>query len=156
MSSCSRSAEVLEYMLGLMPPELAASFEEHMRECADCLREFEAEKAIEQGLSSSCTAPEGLAARIGTAVELVSWRKRRSRLDPRIAGIAAACSIAVLTVLRAAGVSFSGVVPVEILQEVTQAGARMIDLAGANLPTIATGLVLTAVAGIIATALPDR
>lgn len=142
MSSCRRSAEAVEYLLGLLDPPMAASFLEHCAGCPECTRALEAEEMIEQGLTGSYGIPDGLLARIGSSIDLLEKPSgRRATLGVMAAaGAAAAALFGAWSMLTSSGRSLlSG----DGFQQVAQAAARAMDPGSVWIAGIAFGLVLT-------------
>lgn len=70
MSSCSRSADIAAYVLGLLPGETAEELRRHIETCRDCAAELAAEHALDAALGKAPAPPPCLGARISGALDL--------------------------------------------------------------------------------------
>lgn len=142
MSSCSRSAEAVEYLLGLMDPALAESFLRHVEGCPACAAALEAERMIEAGLSCSYEVPEGLVERIGSSIDLLE-RPPKKWFALRLLGIAGFSSTALFALWNVTISSGRGLLAEDAFQQFTQSTARVLDSGTFTLLGLAFGICLT-------------
>ncbi|HRY62118.1 MAG TPA: hypothetical protein P5266_07935 [Candidatus Fermentibacter sp.] len=144
MSSCSRSAEAVEYLLGLLDPPMAASFLEHCAGCPECTEALEAEKLIEQGLAGSYGIPGGLLDRIDASIDLLDKPSGRFTIQRAVAasGAAAAVLFGAWRLLASSGRSL---LAGDGFHQVAQAAARAMEPGSVWIAAIAFGIVLTTV-----------
>jgi anti-sigma factor RsiW len=70
MNSCSRSADIPAYVLGLLSGEEAEELRRHIEDCRDCAAELAAEHALDAALAVAPAAPPEIGARISEALDL--------------------------------------------------------------------------------------
>lgn len=142
MSSCSRSAEAVEYLLGLLDPPMAASFVEHCAGCPDCSRVLEAERMIDKGLAGSYEVPAGLLERIGSSIDLLEKPAGRWSIL-RVAAASGAAAAVLFGAWRILASSGRSLLSGDGFQQVAQAAARAMEPGSVWVAGIAFGLVLT-------------
>lgn len=142
MNSCNRSAEAVEYLLGLMEPALTASFLQHASECEACSHALETEKKIETALSKSYDLPEGLLDRVKAAIDMLE-RPPQKWLKLKLAIVACGSSGLLYGLWRVIGGNQAGFVAGDQLQQMTQFTARLFGSSAAGLMGLAFGLFLT-------------
>lgn len=156
MSSCIRSAEAIELLLGLKGAEEAEEYRRHAESCPDCTAALAREHEIDCRLRDSMAAPEILDARIEAALNLLRKRPGIMTFRMRVAGLATAGAAALLAVSKLGAGLVTGLVPRDALQGIIQVAARFIDTAGGSAATLVAVAVILAVAFVVASALPDR
>ncbi|NLP06102.1 hypothetical protein GX411_09160 [Candidatus Fermentibacteria bacterium] len=156
MSSCSRSAEALEFLLGLKGAEEADEYGRHADSCPDCAAALAREREIDDRLKASMAAPEILEARIEAALNLLRKTPGAWAFRLRVTGLAAAGAAALLALSRLGTGLVTGLVPRDTLQGAVQAVARFLDTAGSGSMTLVLAAVVLVAAFVVASAMPDR
>lgn len=156
MSSCSRSAEALELLLGLKGAEEAEEYRLHAASCPDCTAALAREREIDDSLRASIAAPEILEARIEAALNLLRRRPGVWNFRLRVTGLAAAGAAALLAVSRLAAGLITGLVPRDVLQGAVQAAARFLDTAGSGSALLVVIAAILVVTFVVASVMPDR
>jgi hypothetical protein len=142
MSSCSRSAEAAEYLLGLLDPPMAGSFLEHCAGCPECTKALEAEKLIDESLAGSYAIPDGLLARIDASIDLLEKPSGRWA-TLRVFAAAGASAAVLFGAWRMLASSGRSLLAGDGFHQVAQSAARAMDPGSVWIAGIALGLVLT-------------
>ena len=156
MSSCSRSADVLTYLMGELDGNDRALFEEHLDSCPICVNELRLERALQNGLVE-CTlpdaAPEELRPRVLSRI-LTVRRPRFPFWQIAVTVLSgAAAFIALMRILRGSSLPDAGIGLVTSLIEGVSAA---VGKAGSLPLMIGAGVVLVGIASVVASLVPEE
>ena len=155
MSSCSRSDDVLRYLMDQLDPAERESFARHLDSCPSCRDEIRLEMALQKGLAECSlpdTAPAGL--RPGVLAGILTVKRPRFPWWQIAATVAAgaAAFAALLRVLEDSGITERGA---EVLSGAAGAVSSLFSGIGSLPVILGTGILMVGIASIIASLVPE-
>ncbi len=155
MSSCSRSASVLSYLMGELTEAERALFEKHLDSCPICRHELGLEHALQHGLVE-CTLPDAAPAELRLNVLSRIMTLRQPRLPvwqiavTVLAG--AAASLVLLRILSGSSLPETGI---GLLTGFIEGATAVIGKAGSLPLMIGVGVVFVGIASVVASLVPE-
>ena len=156
MSSCSRSADVLPYLMDELEDDERALFERHLEGCPVCSHELQLERALQNGLSE-CTLPDAAPIELRPRVLSGILTVRRPRFPywqiGAIVAAGAAAFVAIYHVVSGTGIPQRGL---GVLAGAVNAVASLLSGAGSVPLMIGTGIVIVGIASVVASIVPEE
>lgn len=156
MSSCSRSNNVLSYLMGELNEDDKALFEKHLETCHVCRHELKLERVLQNGLVE-CTLPD--AAPMGLRLKVLSriptvrqprfpfWQIAVTLLS------GAAAFLALLQILRGSNLPETGI---GLLTDLIGGAFETIEKADSLPLMISAGIVLVGIVTVVASLVPEE
>ena len=155
MSSCSRSASVLSYLLGELTEDERALFEKHLDSCPICRHELGLERALQHGLVE-CMLPDAAPAelRLNVLSRIMTLRQPRFPVwQISVTVLAGAVAfLALLQILHGSSLPQTGI---GLLTDFIDGVSMVIGKAGSLPLMIGVGVVFVGIASVVASLVPE-